>query len=231
MHLKKVEEIEQIMELATHRAPTYHSPPHDPQDPPIPRQIQIQKKNKTSSTKLSKMKHFSVKFLDIMVGLILGLGFQSWPLLQEPWQYVAFVFSYFDITDYWIDYSSSLKKFPPRKEINVILDMGIMFSLFLYIFATQRTLIYFLLAFLFFRILDYWWLVSARRYWKPTHTDKLFFDAWIRSDLVEGAVAGIGAILLYFYALPALPTLIIFIAFRILVRIWASFQYKKIHFI
>ena len=40
-----------------------------------------------------------------MVGVVLGLGFQWWPLLKEPWQYTAFIFVYLDIVDYWIDRS------------------------------------------------------------------------------------------------------------------------------
>ena len=43
------------------------------------------------------MKDFSLKFIDIMIGVVLGLGFQWWPLLQEPWQYVAFIFVYLNI--------------------------------------------------------------------------------------------------------------------------------------
>jgi len=32
------------------------------------------------------LKNFSLKFVDIMVGIVLGLGFQWWPELHEPWQ-------------------------------------------------------------------------------------------------------------------------------------------------
>src|SRR4051812_14495728 len=108
------------------------------------------------------MKNFSLKFLDIMVGIVLGLGFQWWVALQYPWQYVAFIFVYFDIVDYWIDYSPSLKKWPPLRELDVFLDISIMFSLFLYIYSTQLTIAYFLTTFIAFKLLDYFWLLSSK---------------------------------------------------------------------
>src|SRR5687768_14211625 len=99
------------------------------------------------------MKNFSLKFIDIMIGIVLGLGFQWWIILQQPWQYIAFVFVYFDIVDNWIDYSHSLKKFPPKREIDVFLDLSIMFVFFLYIYTTQLTIVYFLITFIVFKVL------------------------------------------------------------------------------
>ena len=37
---------------------------------------------------------FGPKFMDVMVGVVLGLGFQWWPDLREPWQFLAFVLVY-----------------------------------------------------------------------------------------------------------------------------------------
>jgi hypothetical protein len=92
------------------------------------------------------IKNFSVKFIDMMIGIVLGLGLQWWVNLESTWQYVAFVFCYFDITDYWIDYGPSLKKFPPKREIDVFLDVAIAFSLFFYIYTTQVSVFYFLIS-------------------------------------------------------------------------------------
>ncbi|HEY4523268.1 MAG TPA: hypothetical protein VJK04_00125 [Candidatus Paceibacterota bacterium] len=176
------------------------------------------------------MKNFSLKFIDIMVGIVLGLGFQWWPNLQTPWQYIAFIFVYLDIVDYWIDYSPSLKKFPPKKEINVMLDVSIMFALFLYIYSTQLTIIYFLTAFVVFIALDYFWLLSSRHEYHPTGTDKLFVDTWIRFNLVEIFIAiALIILVMVFHVLP-LAVLIIFIVARLITRALASWRYKKVHF-
>lgn len=177
------------------------------------------------------MKNFSLKFVDMMVGVVLGLGFQWWVALQEPWQYVAFIFVYLDIVDYWIDYSPSLKKFPPKREIDVMLDVGIIFSLFLYIYATQLTIIYFLSAFIVLRILDFFWLLSSKQEYRPVGTDKIFVDTWIRFDLVEAAASVVLIGLGFIVPLSELATVSIFIVFRIFVRILAGLQYKKVHFV
>ena len=177
------------------------------------------------------MKNFSFKFLDIMLGIVMGLGFQWWPELKEPWQYVVFVFVYLDIVDYWIDYGPALKKFPPKREIDVLLDVSIMFALFLYIYSTQISLTYFLGAFILLRVLDYFWLLSSKSEYHPTGQDKAFVDTWLSFNLIECAVS-LGLILCkLFTPLSSLVLLSIFIVCRILIRFAASWKYKKIHFL
>jgi len=176
------------------------------------------------------MKNFSLKFIDIMVGIILGLGFQWWPDLHFHWQYVAFVFVYFDIIDYWIDYAPSLKKFPPKREIDVLLDLAIMFILFLYIYAVTLTLFHLLGAFVIFKIFDYLWLFSSRHEYHPTGTDKLFVDTWMKFNVMEAILTGILIGGMFLFTLQPLVVLIIFIVVRITIRVIASFRYKKVHF-
>lgn len=177
------------------------------------------------------IKNFSLKFVDIMLGIVLGLGFDRWALLQHTWQYIAFVFVYLDIVDYWIDYSPSLKKFPPKREIDVFLDVAIMFSVFLYIYATKFAIVYFLAAFIVFRIFDYLWLLSSRREFRPTGTDKLFLDTWINFNLAEIFIT-LGLIVInHIFTIEPLAVLITFMLFRVIVRIFASLRYKKVHFV
>jgi hypothetical protein len=177
------------------------------------------------------MKNFSLKFIDIMIGIVLGLGFQWWIFLQYPWQYVAFIFVYLDIVDNWIDYSPSLKKFPPKREIDIFLDLGIMFAFFLYIYSTQLTIIYFFTAFIIFKILDYLWLWSSEREYKPIGIDKLFLDTWIHFNMFEIIITGILIIVTLLFSIQPLVVIIIFIVTRIITRILASLRYKKVHFI
>lgn len=176
------------------------------------------------------MKNFSLKFIDIMVGIILGLGFQGWLNLQESWQYVAFIFVYVDIVDYWIDYGPSLKKFPPKKEIDVLLDIAIMFALFLYIYTTQLKIVYFLSAFILFMILDYFWLLSSKYEYRPIGTDKIFVDTWMKFNLIEAVGTAIIIILAIFFSLSSLISISAYIVFRVITRILASWKYKKVHF-
>lgn len=180
---------------------------------------------------MSKIKEFSLKFVDIMIGLVLGLGFQWWVVLKEPWQYVAFIFVYIDIVDYWIDYSPSLKKFPPKREIDVMLDVAIMFSLFLYIYTTQLTIVYFLASFVVFKVLDFLWLLSSKHEYKPVGVDKLFVDTWLSLNLLEAVIAGALIGLAVTAVTTSLSTLVIYIVARTIIRVWASLRYKKLHFV
>lgn len=166
-----------------------------------------------------------------MIAVVLGLGFQWWPSLTLPWHYIAFIFVYIDIVDYWMDYGPSLKKFPPKREIDIILDILIMFALFLYIYSTQLSILYFLSSFVFLRILDYLWLLSSKNQFHPTGSDKLFVNAWLRYDLVESILTVALILITKYSTLHPLYSLLIFISFRIVARILASLNYKKIHFV
>ncbi|OGI68836.1 hypothetical protein A3A05_02425 [Candidatus Nomurabacteria bacterium RIFCSPLOWO2_01_FULL_41_12] len=177
------------------------------------------------------MKNFSLKFIDVMIGIVLGLGFQWWLVLDSTWQYVAFIFVYLDIVDNWIDYSPSLKKFPPKREIDVFLDLGIMFTFFLYIYSTQLTIIYFLTVFIVFKILDYFWLWSSEKEYKSTGIDKLFLDTWMRFNIFEAIITGILIAVTLLFSIQPLIIIIIFIVIRIITRILASLRYKKVHFV
>ncbi len=179
---------------------------------------------------MGKFANISLKFVDIMIGVVLGLGFQWWPNLIEPWQYAAFIFVYIDLVDYWIDYSFSLKAFPPKRELNIMLDVAIIFMMFLYIYSTQLTITHFLVSFGAFRIIDTLSLVRARREYHPTGREKRFVHAWIMMNLVEMLYTGallVVALKLDFSTPMLLGT---FIVLRIATRILASLHYKEVYF-
>ena len=164
-----------------------------------------------------------------MIGIILGLGFQWWINLRELWQFVAFIFVYLDIVDFWIDYGPSLKKFPPKKEVDVLLDLAICFSLFLYIYSTQFLVTYLIMAFGLIRMFDFVWLLSSKVEYSPVDFDKKYVDTWIIMDGIEVILAALIILLVSIFKLPSLTILIIFIIMRVGTRIFASYNYKKIY--
>ena len=175
------------------------------------------------------MKDFGLKFIDIMIGIVLGLGFQWWTNLQFPWQYLAFIFVYVDIVDYWVDYSPSVKKFPPKREVDLILDVAIMFSPFLYIYTTQQTILHFLFAFALFSILDCIWCIRARQEYHPGGTEGKYLTTWIHFNWIQAVIVLAVSGLLLVAGISPLATLIVFIAMRIVGRIAASYRYKKVY--
>ena len=176
------------------------------------------------------MQKFQLKFIDIMIGVVLGLGFQWWPELTEPWQYLAFAFAYLNIIDYWIDYNPIAKKYSVKLEVDVILHILIIFGMFLLISSTLQTLTYFFLAFAFYRAADIVWIWRIKREHRIPASDLVFINTWYKWDFVEAILAG-G---FYFLAADEIlnPTilLLIFICIRILTRTIESKSYKKVFY-
>jgi len=179
---------------------------------------------------MENLKQFTLKFIDIMIGIVLGLGFQSWSNIHDTWQYIAFFFAYLSIVDYWIDYIPTIRKFPPKNEVDLLADVGILFLMFLLIYATQFTIIYFLIVYAVFRLVDNIWMARIRYQYSLNSRDKLFFNTWLVFGSIEGLVAlALISLSAIFHLMPLL-ILVIFIIFRLLMRILASFRYKSFNF-
>lgn len=166
-----------------------------------------------------------------MVGIVLGLGFQWWPDLREPWQYIAFIFIYLDLIDYWIDYSPAIRKFPPRRELDLILHVIIMFLMFLLVYSTRGAVTYLFLTFMIYRVADMCWLYNIDREYKPVAGDKLYVETWLRFDFLE--VVGSGVLFVLCYLTPSFSPLLaicIFIVVRLVTRILASVVYRRVFF-
>lgn len=176
------------------------------------------------------MKQFQLKFIDVMVGVVLSLGFQWWPALNEPWQYLAFVFTYLSLIDYWIDYNPVAKKYALRLEIDVIIHTVIIFSMFLLIFATQKSLPYFLMSFMVYRIADILWLWRIKSEHKILHDDIKFMDTWLFYDAIEAIVAFGLYFLSSYYIFNPIIILIVFICIRAITRFMSSVKYKKVFY-
>ena len=179
---------------------------------------------------MGRLANISLKFMDIMIGVVLGLGFQWWPNLNEPWQYAAFIFVYVDLVDYWIDYSSALKRFPPKRELDIMLDVAVIFMMFLYIYSTQLSIIYFLISFGAFKLVDTLWLARVRVEYHPEGREERFVQTWIRYNLVEIIYTGGLLLVMLNYTMPALTILIAFVVLRLATRALASLQYKEVYF-
>lgn len=177
----------------------------------------------------TNIKNFSLKFIDIMVGIVLGLGLQWWAELQEVWQFVAFIFVYIFIIDYWIDYGPSLKKFPPKKEIDIFLDISISFAMFFCIYATQQTFAHLLVAFGILLILDFFWLLSSKHEYNPKNSDKLFVNTWLITNVVQIIIVTITLLFHFMTTIQPLVLLVIFMALLLAARIWASTRYRSWH--
>ncbi len=173
---------------------------------------------------------FQLKFIDVMVGVVLGLGFNWWPQIQEPWQFIAFFFAYLTAIDYWIDYNPVAKKYPLRIQLDVILHTMIIFGMFLLIFAPQKTLSYFLFSFAFYRLADIIWIWVIKKEHRVPKEDLIFMNTWTVQDTVEMLAAVILATIAVQENQSPVLLLLIFIAIRALTRFVSSARYKRVFF-
>jgi len=179
---------------------------------------------------MESLKDFTIKFIDIIIGIVLGFGFQSWANITETWQYVAFFFAYLTVVDYWIDYIPTVRKFPPKSEIDLLGDIAILFLMFLLIYATQFTVTYFLIVYAIFRIVDDLWMTHIRYQYQLSNRDKLFFNTWFIFGSIECLVAILLVVLISIFHFAPLMIFAIFVIFRIIMRVLGSLRYKSFNF-
>lgn len=173
---------------------------------------------------------FQLKFIDIMVGIVLGLGFQWWPELKEPWQFVAFIFAYLTLIDYWVDYNPTAKQYAMRFEIDIIVHTAIIFGMFLLILGTTKTISYFLIAFVVYRFADIIWVWRIKREHRVPAHDLVFMNTWLFFDVIEALAAIIFAIITLQGLFTSMVALLIFIGVRAITRILSSVRYKKVFY-
>lgn len=176
------------------------------------------------------LKDFSLKFVDVMIGVVLGVGFQWWPELKEPWQYLAFVFVYLNLVDYWIDYSPMMRAFPIKREVDVIIHTFIVFTMFLLIYSTTQSINQLLIAFILYRLLDITWIWRMKTAHRASSHDLKFVLGWRTQDLREVGFCVLLLSLSFFFGISAIWIILLFAAVRTLTRIFASLQYKALYY-
>jgi hypothetical protein len=167
-----------------------------------------------------------------MIGVILGLGFQWWPDFKQVWQYLAFIFIYLNLIDYWIDYSPTIKKFPIKGQFDVFLHTSIIFAMFFLIYTIRITIVLFFFSFIFYRLVDIAWIWRMKKENKMGNKDSIFMNTWRICDILEIILAILLISLGYFNIISSLLVIIIiFIVLRTTSRTWASIRYKNLYFI
>lgn len=176
------------------------------------------------------LRDFSLKYIDIMIGVILGVGFQWWPDLREPWQYLAFIFIYLNLVDYWVDYSPTVKKFPLKNEIDVVLHTFIFFTMFLLIYYAKTTITLFFVSFILYRIGDLFWIYRMKKDYSPNPANLLFMNTWQFFNCIEIALTLLLIASNRLLFISPLVLIIVFIIGRTTTRILASLRYHNVYY-
>lgn len=102
-------------------------------------------------------KHYggiSYKLVTGLLALILVQGFFDWVGVSDTLQYVLFLFTYTLIVAYWVRHKHSLKRFPPKNGLGVLIDVTAMFVLFLITKAASLQIGFYFAALAVLRAVD-----------------------------------------------------------------------------
>lgn len=102
-------------------------------------------------------KHYgstSYKIVTVLFALILVQGLFDWIGVSNTLQYVLFLFTYVLIVAYWVRHRHTLKKFPPKNGLGIVIDVTAMFILFLITKAASLQLGFYFAALAVLRAVD-----------------------------------------------------------------------------
>ncbi len=83
--------------------------------------------------------HLSIKFLDVMFGAVIALGFNEWfrvpehtyqSLLTPTVELGMFIFSFMVLIDVWIKYDPTVRQFPTKHPHMLIVDLLLVLTMF-----------------------------------------------------------------------------------------------------
>ncbi|MBU4246578.1 MAG: hypothetical protein ABIF85_01445 [Nanoarchaeota archaeon] len=102
-------------------------------------------------------KHYggiSHKLVTGLLAIILVQGFFDWIGVSNTVQYVLFIFTYVLIVAYWVRHKHSVKRFPPKNGLGVLIDIIAMFVLFLIMKAASLQIGFYFAALAVLRAVD-----------------------------------------------------------------------------
>ncbi len=151
---------------------------------------------------MQRLKHYgrlSIKFLDVMFGAIIALGFGQWFSVAERDTifFISFVFAHIMLIDVWINYDPTIRKFPTKNPYFLILDLTLIFTMTFLIYYSMFSLQKFLVAVVALRLIGVVWAERPIREYKIRGTDKSYLKYISKRNLFEAAAF---AVLAYVFA-------------------------------
>ncbi len=108
----------------------------------------VRKRMLISMRKIQHYGHISIKFLDVMFGAIIAIGFGQWFAVAERPSifFIAFLFAHIMLIEVWINYDPTIRRFPTKNPYFLILDLALIFTMSFLIYYSMFDLNKFLLA-------------------------------------------------------------------------------------
>ncbi|MBI4177014.1 MAG: hypothetical protein HY516_01470 [Candidatus Aenigmarchaeota archaeon] len=98
--------------------------------------------------KIKHYGHISIKFLDVMFGAIIAIGFGQWFSVSERANifFAAFIFAHIMLIEIWINYDPTVRKYPTKNPYFLILDLALIFTMSFLIYYSMFDLQKFLVS-------------------------------------------------------------------------------------
>ncbi|MBI2084970.1 MAG: hypothetical protein HYT71_00475 [Candidatus Aenigmarchaeota archaeon] len=143
--------------------------------------------------------HLSIKFLDVMFGAIIALGFGQWFSVpeREIIFFIAFVFAHTILIDVWINYDPTIRKFPTKNPYFLILDLALIFTMAFLVYYSMFNLQRFLVSAAVLRTIGILWSERPLKEYKIRGSDSSYLKYVRKRNFFEAAAF---ALLAYAYA-------------------------------
>ncbi len=170
--------------------------------------------------------HLSIKFLDVMFGAVMALGFTEWfkvpehtsqSLLTPTVELGMFLFSYLILIDMWIKYDPTMRRFPTKHPHLLIIDLFMVFTMFFLVHNSIFNNRNFLGTIVVLRAVGSLWSQRTMMEYKLA---KKHLEYFLRQR--NAAVAEMFAFLLLFVVADKLPSVNALLASMVV--LWAGFR-------
>ncbi len=134
--------------------------------------------------------HVSIKFLDVMFGAIVAIGFGQWFSVDERESlfFISFLFAHIILIDVWVNYDPTVRKFPTKNPYFLVLDLALIFTMAFLIYYSMSSLHRFLLSIIALRLVGVLWSERSLIEYKPGKPDATYLKHTRNRNFVEAAV-------------------------------------------
>ncbi len=142
--------------------------------------------------------HVSIKFLDVMFGAIIAIGFGQWFAVSERESlfFVSFLFAHVMLIDVWVNYDPTVRKFPTKNPYFLILDLALIFTMSFLIYYSMFNLQRFLLSIIALRLVGVFWSERPLKEYKLNRYDTAYLKYIRNRNFMEAAVFALSFIAL-----------------------------------
>ncbi|MBI4168188.1 MAG: hypothetical protein HY515_04485 [Candidatus Aenigmarchaeota archaeon] len=137
--------------------------------------------------KIKHYGHISIKFLDVMFGAIIAIGFGQWFAVSDRATvfFAAFLFAHIMLIEIWINYDPTVRKFPTKNPYFLILDLALIFNMSFLIYYSMFDLQKFLMSIIALKVVGGLWAERPLKEYKIRGSNLSYLKYIRKRNLLE----------------------------------------------